>query len=403
MKVTFNEFVDNGLYVAEYYLKKKFEDISIRDLENNIDLFANHVHDFISCNKYKKIADMAFHNSSYTQVINKELKDKYKENARLESIKAQFRLIFYNLGDQEVCSICGEKHVKLIGVDEKYLSAVTRSLMPNLTANTFFNHTNNLKFLDVCPICLFLSMISVLNMRKSGNLVLFNSEDADFMKELTANRQAQNERDIFNESLEENKGNTVTVQDQIRFFISEKEWTDKSITIYEINNSGQSQTYQDYILTESNIRVFKKVCSEGFLNEFNRLNLFKLLIRDTLKYDYLKYLADFRNEKLKCEIDFFEFIDKEVSVLKQDLRDTIKNFCEKIYKVSKKNDINELKSVIDLRAFEELILKYIELYKDVKSEDLITEDEFEMFMDYRNWIHIKNRMIFNFIALKEKI
>ena len=401
MKVTFNEFVDNGLYVASYYLKKEIEAITVTDLKKNMNLLAEEVYKFISCDKYKKVGSMAFYNSSYTQAPSKTLTKEYGDKAKLENIKSQFELLLDNVGNEEYCSICGEKHIKIIDVNEKYIKTISRSLMPNLTSNTFFNHANNLQFVDVCPICLFLSMLSVLNMRKSGNLLMYNSEDQLFMKELTASRQKQNRADVFNDVKEENKGNTVGLQEEIRFFIDEKEWTDKAIMVYVLNNSGQSQVYKDYILTERNLKLFKKVYSNDYIGQFNELNLFRLLLNDTLKYKYINYLVDFKNEKLKCTIEFFDFMENEVSILKKDIRDIIENVCEKIYQVSKKNDISELKSVTSLSAFEELILKYVELYKEEKKENLMTKDDFEKILDYKNWKAVKNRMIFDFITLKE--
>lgn len=39
--------------------------------------------------------------------------------------------------------------------------------MPNLVANTFYNFSNNLQGLNVCPYCLVLTMYSILNCRVS--------------------------------------------------------------------------------------------------------------------------------------------------------------------------------------------------------------------------------------------
>lgn len=400
MKITYNEFVDNGLYVAAYYLNKDIDDLDIDDLEKNINLFTDKVYEFINCAKYKKIATMAFYNSSYTQNQSNELKEKYKDKAKLESIRNQFNVLFHNVGHEEICSICNERHVKITGLDKKYVSMLSRSLMPNLTSNTFFNYSNNLQRINVCPVCIFLSMISLLNMRKEGNLIIYNSEDKEFMKELTILRQIQNERDILLDAEEINKGNTLNLQEEVLTLIKEKS-RNNHIMVYVFNNSGQSQTYEDLLLTKQNIELYKKIYITGNMEEFHRLNLFRLLLDNSIAYKYMYYIANFKDERLKSSIGLLGLLEDEVSILKKEVRESIISIGKKIYDMTSKDNIKELKSISNYNAFEDYLIKCVEEYKDKSNENLLTEEQFEILMDPKNWRNVKNRMILQFILLKE--
>lgn len=399
MKVTYNEFVDNGLYVASHYLKKDISSLTVDDLKNNIDLFANKVYEFMNCEKYKKIADMAFHNSCYTQAPPKDLVAKYKENAKLENIKNQFRLFFNNLGEEEVCDICNEKHIKIDKLDKKYVSALSRSLMPNLTSNTFFNYSNNLQKVNVCPVCLFLSMISLLNMRKSGNLVLYNSEDSEFMKDLTRRRQRENEKDIMWGAEEVDKGNTINLQNEVLTFIDERA-NNNQLIVYVVNNSGQSQTYQEHLLTEKNLELFKKVYTKGYIEDFNKLNLFRLLLNNSIADKYMYYFVNFETCSMKGPVKLFELIEEEVSVLKTEVRELIARISKEIYDMTSKDDIKKLKSISNYNAFETYLVDNAENYKEKCKKNLLTEEEFEILTNYKNWQSIRTRMRIQFILLK---
>ncbi|MCG8541120.1 MAG: hypothetical protein MJA82_14480 [Clostridia bacterium] len=401
MNITFNEFVDNGLYVASYHLGKDIHEITLEDLEKNIELFSDKVYSFIECGRYKKIANMGFQNSCYTQGPNKGLIERYGKKAKLENIKSKFRLLFRNLGDEECCSICGKYNIKITGTDKEYIGMISRSLMPNLTSNTFFNCSNNLQFLDVCPICLFLSMISILNIRKSGNLLIYNSEDKEFMRHLTIYRQKENKQEIAIKAQEENNGNTIDLEEEIIHFLDCQIWTNKDIYIYIVNNSGQNQVYEDYIITEKNIKLFKKLIKNNYIDEFSNLNLFRFLLADTLKYKYLTYLIDLENEELRCSVDLFELIDRDISLLSKEIIRIIRDICYEIYSIGHENRIQELKLISSFSSLERLINKYVNSCKTLKDKNLIIKEKSQKLLNDKNWRSIKNRMIAHFIILKE--
>lgn len=47
MNRTYNTFVDNGLFVLTYYLNKSIEDITEKDIVDNINMMSEKLEDFL--------------------------------------------------------------------------------------------------------------------------------------------------------------------------------------------------------------------------------------------------------------------------------------------------------------------------------------------------------------------
>lgn len=67
MNRTYNTFVDNGLFVLTYYLNKSIEDITEKDIVDNINMMSEKLEDFFSCEKYSNLRSMTCQNSYMTQ------------------------------------------------------------------------------------------------------------------------------------------------------------------------------------------------------------------------------------------------------------------------------------------------------------------------------------------------
>ena len=170
MERTYNVFIDNGLYVLGNEINKEVNEITLEDIKNSTNIFAKRFEQYANCVYYKKNVSMGFQNSAYTQ----GLKTKKERETRYEKVLNQYNLILNNIGNDEYCSICGEKHIKL-NADINYIKSFTRCWMPHIHANTFINYINNLQMVNICPVCLYLSMISIFNFEKAGDrIILYN-------------------------------------------------------------------------------------------------------------------------------------------------------------------------------------------------------------------------------------
>lgn len=391
MERTYNVFVDNGLFVAANLLNKSVKDVTIEDLKNNdnINFFAERIHQFISCKKYSKIAGMSFHNSAFDQPAFK--------NNRLEKIKEQFKTIMDNTGEDEYCCICGQKHIKFDKSDD-FLSKLNRAFIINSVADTFYNHSNNLHTVNVCPACILLGMISILNMRKSGYLVLYNSENYDFMMNLTNERQREIINDIAMDVGGEN--NTLKLQEEILNFIVEKKRRRNNLKIYKISNS-KKEFYEEEILSTRDLDLFYEIYVEDLLNEFNETGLFYNMLKGNLKNVYMYKLIDFQKCELRCSKELLILIDGRLNKMSKEVNDLIRTICAKVSELDVKDALTQIKNVSSYNKFMELILRWQEVCKNQKNADLLKcQEEFDLITDRKHYFDIKNKIMFELILNK---
>jgi hypothetical protein len=389
MERTYNVFVDNGLFVVANLLNKKIEDIEVKDIQNNTELFTDKIYDFTTCDKYSTIKDMSFHNSAFNNPA-------YRNN-RKEKIKEQFDIVINNIGNDEYCCICGEKHIRH-NQDEEFLTKLNRAFIINGVADTFYNHSNNLQTVNICPVCILLGMLSTLNMRKSGYIILYNSENNDFMYNLANERQSENLVDIVSDLKFDDK-NTIKLQDEILHFIVEKTIHKNNLKVYKINN-GKGEFYDEDLLTSEDLDLFNELYVEDFLHEFNENGLFYNLLKGNLKQTYMNKLVDFEKSELKCSKELIIFLEGRLSKLSKELNEIIKKVSMGIDDISNKDSLIELKKVSSANKFTELILSWVEIYKDKKGENLMTSEEFDLLTNRVKYISIKNKIIFELILNK---
>lgn len=389
MERTYNVFVDNGLFVVANLINKKIEGIEINDLKNNTELFTDKIYSFITCDKYSNIKDMSFHNSAFNNPA-------YRNNRR-EEIKKQFDIIINNIGNDEYCCICGKKHIKH-NQGEEFLTKLNRAFIINSVADTFYNHSNNLQTINICPICILLGMLSTLNMRKSGYVILYNSESDDFMYNLANERQSQNLVDIVSDLKFDDK-NTIKLQDEILQFLVQKIIHKNNLKVYKINN-GKGEFYDENLLSSEDLDLFYELDIEDLLHEFNENNLFYNLLQGNLKQVYISKLVDFDKNELKCSKELIVFLEGRLSKLSIELSEIIKKVSMAINDIDNKDCLLELKKVSSANKFTELILRWVEIYKDRNGKDLMTSEEFDLLTDRMKYIGIKNKMIFELILNK---
>lgn len=389
MERTYDVFVDNGLFVVANLLNKKIEDLKVEDLKDNTELFTNKIYDFITCNKYSNIKDMSFHNSAFNNPA-------FKNNRKMK-IKEQIDIIMNNVGKDEYCCTCGGKHIKF-SQDEEYQTKLNRAFIINCVADTFYNHSNNLQAVNICPICILLGMISTLNMRKSGYVILYNSENYEFMYDLTNRRQRENMQDIESNTKVDDK-NTIDIQEEILLFIKEKIIHRNNLKVYKINN-GKGEFYEEGFLSNKDLNLLKDLEVEELLHEFNKYGLFSSLLNGILKRVYINRLIDFKDNKLKCSKELITFLERRLNEMSEELNQVIEKVSKAVSGIDNKNCLLELKKVSNGNKFVELILKWVEMYKDKESKDLLTSEEFDLLTDRIKYISIKNKMIFELILNK---
>ncbi|WP_243153372.1 hypothetical protein [Clostridium sporogenes] len=401
MERSYNVLIDNGLYILGHYLKKDIEDITIEDIKNSTELFANKFGEYENCNYYKKNISMGFQNSAYFQGLKKDKETKKVCETRVEKVKNQFDLILNNIGNDEYCSICGKKHIKL-DTDINYISSATRCLMPHIHANTFANYMNNLQIINICPICLYLSMISLYNCTKtSDTLTLYISDDGDFMEDYTYQKQLELNQNIIAQAKESKKQKKyyTSIEETIQNIIHNTKIYDGYIQAISFNNSTQVEKYIESFLSNKDINFIKTLEEKSLLSEFKEKGLFKALINNNLQSNYLNCVFDYNKGKLRISEELFHDIEEVYNKLEKDKLDLIKNICNKIHKTNIKNEIRQLKAIDSLNKFEGMLLKWNEQYLKENNNNLFTLEEFDILCDYKKYKQIKNRMLAQFMLL----
>lgn len=402
MNRTYNVFVDNGLYVLGYYLEKDIKDITIDNIKNSTEFFANKFENYSECEYYKKNISMGFQNSSYTQGLKIDKKTKEPIETRIEKVNKQFNLMLNNIGGDEYCCMCGEKHIKL-DADDDYLKSMSRAFMPHIHANTFFNYTNNLQIVNICPICLYLSMISLYNCTKtSDTLTLYMSDDDEFMEDYTYQKQIEVSQNInmqTNESKDQ-KRVFAHIAETVENIINNEKLYNGYIQAVNFQNSAQVEKFEDKILSAKDLRFIKTLMNKSLLSEFKLKKQFYYMIVGKLQSNYISCVFDFDKEKLKVSKDLFIEIQEVYNKLSKIIMEVIKDICNKIYENNNKDEIQQLKNINNLTQFQELLMKWNEEYKDKKDENLFKSiEEYQSLCNYKNFKTVINTMLMQFMLL----
>lgn len=405
MERTYNVFIDNGLYVLGNELDKEIEDITLEDIKNSTDIFAKRFEEYANCEYYKKNVSMGFQNSAYTQGLKKDKETKKESETRCEKVLNQYNLILNNIGNDEYCNICGKKHIKL-NADINYTKSFTRCWMPHIHANTFINYINNLQMVNICPVCLYLSMISIFNFEKAGDrIILYNSDDHEFMNDYTYDKQIQvkNNIAICAKESKEKINSIKSITETIKKVVDEGNKYDGYIEAISFINSAQNEGYEESLISRKDLKFIKNLTNKALRDEFEGLGFFKDLITRRLQNDYMGcILRNLRNNYVEnISINLFNEIEEEYSKLKKEKLDLIKKVCKKVYETNDIDEIKELKGVDSFNKFEELLIGWNESYKEKKKEDLFDLDQYDMLVDFKEFKSIKNRMIIGFMNLNK--
>lgn len=371
MNRTYDIFADNGLFVLSYYIKKDIEEITYSDIENTIDFMSDKVEEFLDCDKYSNLKSMVLSNSA---VINSSLK-----NVKLSTVLNDF----VNNTGNDICMICGEKKANIKG-DLK-----GRSYLPNRPAATFFNFSNNLHGVNICPYCLVLTTYSVMNCRVDNQVYLYNSSDDEFMNEITILRQEENKRDILSKAGKlKGKSRFDTLEELLDHNIE----FESQIELYRFKN-GKTEEIEDIerIYSDS-IMLIRKLRNKALLSEFKEKELMKPMVEGKLKSTYINLIYDFEKDKLKCNEDLFDFLNKEVNMLDEKTIAIVKRIAQNI--MSSNIDVSKLKGQIrnirNLNEYKDFIMKLNDEYNRETENKLFSTDEYLLLTNVRKYKDIKN-------------
>ncbi|MDO5517897.1 MAG: hypothetical protein Q4F66_10090 [Clostridium sp.] len=382
MERTYNAAVDNGLYVLAYYLKKSVEEITEKDIEESIEPMSKKVAQYFKTDKYHKLTSMLFMNSVLTQKTKETLGDKL--NTFLKECA----------GD-EMCYICGKYNCNS-------KNTLGRSYLLNSCAGTFYNFSNNLMGMNVCPYCTILTMYASLNFIKCGNVaVYYNSPSDEFMSNYTYERQHENKSDILSGAVfdkKNEKGETYILDELLDNNIL---YDETYVEQYKVSNGGTDQIIEVNTVDSDNIKILNAIRKSGYYNEFKKYNLLYNLIKGNLEYVYLYKLYDFEKMELKCSREFFEIMNKEVSKLTDDVIKVVKSMTDKINETEKMNTnkiVNNLKLINKFDDYENMLVELCTRYDELTSESLFSREDYLLLDNYRKFKSIKNLMLVSFIV-----
>ena len=371
MKRTYDVFVDNGLFVLSYYLKKPIEDITENDIINNIDLICNKIYEFVECEKYSNLKSMMFPNSALTQTSSDKTINDYLK-------------VFSNSKGEDVCKCCGKNRTNI------KTEGLHRSYLPNYVANPFYNFSNNFMGVNVCGICSILTMFSILNARVYGLAYLYNSDNDDFMYDYTEEIQEENKKDILLKA-KKDKDNKITNTNLIENLLNNNKIYDGYIQIYRFNNSGQSQDIDVQDINSDNLKLLSKIVNNNLLKEFKENNLMINLLKNNIENTYVNKII--KNDELKCSRELFDFLNMEVNKLSEDIKNIIFNICDKLKDEDTRKIRNKLKLINSFKDFERFVVELGDNYSDTHEDKLYSRDEYLIIDNRIKYNQIKNLMI----------
>ena len=387
MNRTYNVFVDNGLFVLAYYLDKEIEDITEQDIFNNIDMMCEKIIQMFGtrsgfrkekgCEKYSKIKEgfmlnSALTNSSTTISYSQDLKRQIYSNVDKKTLKV----------GEEHCSYCGEDNVNIF-------NNFSRKDIPNIVAHIFYNFSNNLKGINICNKCFILTIYSILNVRQDRLIYLYNSDNDEFMYDYTYEIQEENKRDIFLKAKLTDKKDYFNITERL---LNGSKLYNGYIQIYKFKN-GKNQDLEIQDINSDNVKLLSKITKSGLLNEFKELGLIHNLIRGDLRYTYLSKII--KDDELKCSIELFDMLNREVNMLREDIKKVIKDVSDRLINEDRVKIIKKLKLIKRFNDFESLLIEIGDNYFDKYNESLFSVEEYELIDNKLKYNQIKNLLIVN--------
>jgi ribosomal protein L7Ae-like RNA K-turn-binding protein len=369
MNRTYNPFVDNGLFVASYYLSEekneevKISDIKMEDILNEkfLEKIAEIIADLLTIPLYDSMARVTFNNSSYTQGG----KNTYKKNSILED----FRLLKKSVASDKVCTICDEKKVNINFVPN-------RKNLPGIIADTFFNSANNLRHIDICSHCLLLGMFSFLNVLKAKGYIIYESDNDYFLHNFTEEMQLIHSKMAFikEETPMENlyRKTKEAIEHQEDYYIQQIRFA-----------NGQSVSYEVITVHNFYIRFFRRLMKENLLHEIQGYP-FSIIVRGR---DLLIAMAN-SVEPMDLSMNLLKLYAEEVLEL---------NSIELVHKVAKKLlKLHDRDSLMKILKINDNFQKYSDFILEEQNKALDEENVgalYDTMDEYKELANLNSRKL----------
>lgn len=363
MSRTYNFQVDNGIFVAEYYIEKDYKEITVEDLKENLELFTGKMNEY---NKMSTLSSMSHQNSSLTQG---------KKELREDRIRKQLSLLLDNIGNDKNCMICGKKKVNTS------LKIPYSSLMFGLASpDSFINRGNNLRTVDVCPMCLFYSMLSFLNTQKISYPFLYLSDSDDFMRDITEKAQEILSQNIMLDIKQSEIGqNFIPIMAELMDAREGGVYEGLNyITLVQFANA-QRNYYQESEISKETIEFLLRIKDRGLIVEFYRLGLFYHIMRGN---NLMRQLSKKENStKDSVSTELYNIVQEET--MNKDEIVLVEKLANKLIEIYEtKAILRELKSINNQRDFRKLLMKYT---SEIDLEISLTEID-TLIKRYREYI-----------------
>ena len=378
MKRTSNEFIDNGLFVVSYYLKKDIQDITINDLKKTTDYFSNLAIKVLDNETLRNIVYTGYFSSQYE--MSYRFMEKYYKTfeKRKNNVYKQYNNLLNNVSDDKYCICCGEKQVN-INIE------IGRNIIPDIVAGKFYNSANNLQMVDICPICCYLALLSIFNVipiiTKKGTIpscVLYISDSNVVMKNITS----KNMDLVLTQSLM----NSIQIPKRQSLINITKDYNLPDFILNNIsyitqvnfiNNKNGSSIEKD-IINNNKILFINKLSNTNNLEFFKKFYLYHALLDDK---SMIKSIINQVNKYLE-EGDIENMCDL---IEKYEIPNKVKVLINKTFNmIMSANDEDALRKEIKLcdtiAKFEQFLLKNYE-----KSNQDLNEGEIYELTNYKYW------------------
>lgn len=385
MQRTYDVFVDNGLFVLSYYLDKDIEDITETDVIEGRHIMNEKIVEFCQNSSVIKIKGSAYLNSIYDENIN---------------MKKILEKQHYSLTEKgtDTCSICGCRTASIKNPN------FHRGYLPLYVSNAFFNFSNNLRGINICPICFILSMYSILNIsteestfyksNKNGKRLYETgyyyliSEDDECMYDNTYIIQENLKSNLLLNTRQKPKCGIKLLEE----IVNSNKIYGGNISIYIFRNGkAQDQREYRYDVSSQNLRMLSNISKSGMLNEFKQCGLMYDLMLNSINHTYLNKIT--KDDELICSKELFDILNIEVNNLSEDIKSVIRNVSERLVNEDRIKIRKRLKLIKTFKDFERLLVDIADEYDDKYYEPLYSVDEYVILDNKLKYNQIKNLLI----------
>ena len=380
MKRTYNEFIDNGLFVVSHHLKKDIQDITINDLKETTDYFANLAIKILDNEGFRNIVYTGYFSSQY-EISYRYMNKYYKTfEERKNNVHGQYDNLLNNISNDKYCICCGDKKVNIN-------MEIGRNLMPDIVAGKFYNSANNIQIVDICPVCCYLSLLSMFNVipiiTKKGTIpscILYLSDSDNVMRKITEkNQNLILTQSILNSMEIPKRQSLVNICNDYRI----PEFLLKNVSFITqlnfVNNKNGSSVEKD-VINNKKLLFINKLSSSNNIEHFFKFYLYHALIDDKSMIKSLinqekKYLEEGDIENMCDKIEEYE-IPSRINILMSKTFDMLMSANDE---TSLRKDIKLCDSIA---KFEQFLLKN---YEKSNINDDLTEGEIYELTNYKYW------------------